>query len=374
MDMKKITAFAMLVLMVIPSLTMTVGADNGDGAGLAGAIERAQTYLGKVRDLADNMNEEYNDEIQGYLDEIYELLGRYEGEEPEILYEMGKKGSATAELSDVETHSGTSSVHLKTTGEMNSNPPSGPGDEARIVILMPEGFTLGDLKTLSWWEYLVTGYPPHVDVYLELGENDDSLCFEYANNGHIGEAPMPYGALTGEWYKTFNDDNLGPAQIHDSAYAWPNAGPPGPGTGEDFELHTLADWKEGITYTVYGVTRTINSSCIVTKLEIEVDNWVVQTEAYVDDIKINKDIYDFEEENGDLGAEAFLEQASECYDAGDFKSAARNLSAARNILGRINGLLRSMAKAHKVTRTEKFNRRIQGIRDKIERPKGPNKK
>jgi len=29
-------------------------------------------------------------------------------------------------------------------------------------------------------------------------------------------------------------------------------------------------------------------------LEIEVDNWVVQTEAFVDDVEINGVVYDFE--------------------------------------------------------------------------------
>ncbi|GAI79225.1 unnamed protein product, partial [marine sediment metagenome] len=53
MDLKKITALVMLVLLALPSLTMVVMADDpDDGAGMAGAIERARIYLGKVRTSA----------------------------------------------------------------------------------------------------------------------------------------------------------------------------------------------------------------------------------------------------------------------------------------------------------------------------------
>ena len=357
MRIRKIVALAMLAILALPSMTMAMGDDEptDDGTGLACAIERARIYLDKVRTLADKLAIEYEDNeiIQGYLNEIYDLLDHDGEEDPEILFKMGTRGEATAKLSEVISHSGTHSAHLETTGT------PGDGDEARIVIPMSEGFTLGDLETLSWWEYLVTGYPPHVDIYLELGEHDDSLNFEYAYNDVAQRYPgdgMPYGALMDDWYETFSDDGKGPAKVDDDTLAWPNSGSPGP--PGSIELHTLAEWKGGITYTT-DFTRTIDADSIVTKLEIEVDNWVVQTEAYVDDIEIDGVTHDFEEEPEGLGAEDFLDRASAYLDEGDFNSAARSLASARNILGRVKGLLTSVVKAHKAIRTERFMEQVR---------------
>ncbi len=365
MDLKKILALVMVALMALPSLTMTVGAD--DGAGMAGAIERAHLYLDKVRASADNLADEYpdNEIIQGYYNQIYELLGQGGEEGPEFTLGAGTFG--TAESSDVTSHSGDYSVHLETTGT------PGDGDEARIVIPMPEGFTLGELETLSWWENLTTGYPPHVDVFLNFtgdSDPDDVLVFEYAYNNmtHYDEAPAPYGALTGSWYRTFSDDGNGPTRITNSSVAWLNSGSPGP---DAWVNHTLADWKDGITVAA----GTIDADSIVIRLEIEVDNWIVQTEAYVDDIVIDGvGVYDFEEKLETLGAEGLLNQASVSLGEGQFNSTARYLASARNILGRVNGLLTSMAKAHKVARTDRFMRqlehRIEGLEDKVDRLRG----
>ena len=344
MDLKKILALAMMALMVIPSLTIAVGADTDgepivdseDGADLASAIARARLYLGKVRTLADNIDVDglypENDMIQGYLDEIYDLLGQDGEDDPEILI---------------------------TTGDV------GDGDEDRIVIQMPSGFTLGELETISWSELLVNGYPPHVDVILDMGDGaTDALVFEYAYNyeSHAAETWPTYDALTGAWYQTFSDDGNGPSVITDTSNAWLSSGAPGPLTGAPtFYYHTLEEWKspghEGVS-----------SDTPVLRLEIEVDNWIAQTEAHIDNIKINGVTNDY------FGAEGFLDQASMYFGEDDFNLAARNLAAARNILGRVKGLLTRIAKAHKVTRTERFmeqvRRRIEGIEAKVERLRG----
>jgi parallel beta-helix repeat protein len=193
-----------------------------------------------------------------------------------------KNSDSTAEWSTSEFKTGSYSVHLDT-----GTTTAGDGDEARIVIVMPNGTSLNDIVSISWWEYLVAGYPPHVDVKVDTDGNgtaDDALVFEYAYNGeshYTDEAPMPYGALTGAWYQTFSDDGNGPSVINDTASAWLSSGPPGPLGDPGFIYGTLADWKAG---TVDG---SINGNTAVTALEIEVDNWVVNTEAYVDDIAIN---------------------------------------------------------------------------------------
>jgi len=203
-------------------------------------------------------------------------------------FELGGKaeGNYVAEWEYTEVHTGSSSVHLATAGDV------GTGNEARIRIdfsTFPEGDrpTLGEIESISWYEYLVEGYPPHIDIYLDIdgdGTADDALVIEYAYNDevHCASGWPTYGAVTGAWYQTFNDDGDGPAEIDDTANAWLNSGPPGPLGGEDFIYGTLAEWKLG---EVVG-GEAIDGDTVVLAFEIEVDNWIAQTEAYVDDIYI----------------------------------------------------------------------------------------
>jgi hypothetical protein len=197
------------------------------------------------------------------------------------------KGVAVADWSDTQAYDGDKSAHLETTGDVGS------GFEARVHIPFCCGdFTLGDLDTISWWEYNVKGYPPHVDVILDTDgdcEADDALVFEYAYNtmDHYAEGPMPYGALTGAWYQTFSDDGYGPATITDTSHAWLSSGPPGPPGGAGFQEGTLADWKAGL--------HGIDEDTKIVAIEIEIDNWVVQSEAFVDNIEINGDLRQLEE-------------------------------------------------------------------------------
>ena len=178
--------------------------------------------------------------------------------------------------------------------------PGGSADEARIVIGLPSGTTLGDIQSISWWEHLVGGYPPHLDIYLDIDgggwggyPGDDILIFEYAYNGlnHYTDGPPSYGALTGTFYQTFNDDGVGPAQVDDTtpptgvAKGWPGSGPAGPPAS--IELHTLAEWQAGVSYTTYSIAKTVDADTPVLWLEIEIDNWITATECYVDDIAIS---------------------------------------------------------------------------------------
>lgn len=55
---------------------------------------------------------------------------------------------------------------------------------------------------------------------------------------------------------------------------------------------TLADWKSGDITRITDPegempTAVITGSAKVIKIEIELDNWVVESEVYVDDIEIN---------------------------------------------------------------------------------------
>jgi len=188
-------------------------------------------------------------------------------------------GNATAEWSTTQAYSGSSSVHLQTTGTLGS------GHEARIRITMSAGTTLDDITSVSWREYLVAGYPPHLDIKIDKdgnGTEDDALVFEYAYNSetHASAGQPTYGALNDAWYQTFSDDGDGPAEITDTANAWLSSGPPGPLGDPSFIYGTLAEWKAGT------ISASANGTTPVIALEIEVDNWIAQTEAYVDSIAI----------------------------------------------------------------------------------------
>ncbi len=46
--------------------------------------------------------------------------------------------------------------------------PDGNGDTDTIVVPVPDGTNLGDIVSISWDEYLVAGYAPHVDIMLDM--------------------------------------------------------------------------------------------------------------------------------------------------------------------------------------------------------------
>jgi len=162
------------------------------------------------------------------------------------------------------------------------------GDEARITIPASSvGITdLDSLTSISWLRYSVSGYAPHVDVIVEVEGGTDALVFEYAYNTTEGdvrsEGQPTYGTVPGAWYSTFDDDEYGVSAIDDTAKAWLNSGPAG---GLDIIRGTLAEWKAGT------VDESVTGSSTVLRFEIEVDNWMAVSEAYVDDIAINGVVY-----------------------------------------------------------------------------------
>lgn len=198
---------------------------------------------------------------------------------PELSADIDEDETAVAELSTAKPYSGDYSYYLYTGDDGLLN-----GTEARITIPMPEGTTLGNIDSISWMEYLEMGYPPHVDIKLLLPDlSTDALVFEYAYNfddHYLGGGWPTYNAETGDWYPTFNDDNDGPSLVDSDAMGWLSSGPAGPYGAANFG--TLQEWKDEITYG----SKTVNQDTIVTAIEIEIDDWLVRTEAYVDDIDI----------------------------------------------------------------------------------------
>jgi len=222
------------------------------------------------------------------------VSGKGKPSEPVEPIELGASwnasDNATAELSDEQAYSGNESVHLWTEGK------EGAGHEARIVIPLPPGTKLGDIQSISWWVYAASGYPPHIDITLDCDtdnvvDSEDMLTAEM-NLNCVG-APKSIATLTGEisynstWLQTFeltSSDNFG--AITDNTIFWVTK----MGSGDqNAPWGTLEEWKSGIVaHDPDGemTTPVIDGDATVVKLEIEVDNWVRQTDAYVDDIEI----------------------------------------------------------------------------------------
>jgi len=203
-----------------------------------------------------------------------------------VSYIVEQSGDGSATWSTTQIHSGSDSLYIDT-GPMGV--PTGWG---KIAFMMPEGTTLGDIDTMSWYYFLEVGYPPHVDIYLDHdldGTVDDCLTFEYANNCENPTVPPTYGAMTGDWYATFSDDGTGLAVVDDSAIAWPHI-------GGNLELHTLADWKAG---TPPG---DIDANTPVIQLQFQMHADLIQSKAYIDDVEINGVTYDLESSGIDMTA------------------------------------------------------------------------
>ena len=207
-------------------------------------------------------------------------------------------GAGTAEWSTAQAKTGSYSAHLDSVAAPSA------GDEARVVIPLPSGTTLGDIDSISWWVYAVTGYPPHVDITLHVDEDgvvdpEDMLTAEM-NLNYTGapstiaelEAVYPYGTA---WLQTFEltpDDGFD--SVNDTTELWVTKLGAG---NQDAPSGTLAQWKAGIVASDpfdEMPTPLIDATAPVVKLEIEVDSWVVRSEAYLDDVTINGVTYDLE--------------------------------------------------------------------------------
>jgi len=195
--------------------------------------------------------------------------------------------NATAELSTEKARRGKDSVHLQTTGT------EGDGDEARIVIPLPDGTTLGQIDSISWWTYLVEGYIPHVDLELDLDADSNS-----ENDRLVAEAAHQNDNDTTTWDTSYRGEDVSWIQTFEGASgvytSWANwlTGSPSPVTSVNdttamwmfaaddatYRLDTLANFKSGIG--------DVDASTVVLAIEVEIDNWVLQSEAYVDDIEI----------------------------------------------------------------------------------------
>ena len=187
------------------------------------------------------------------------------------------RGDGSAALSTLHEISGVNSARLYSpfiTGDTN---------EGRVRIEFPNGLTLANLNSISWMQYVESGYASHVDVFYDNtadGVADDTLVFEYAKVDPADcddAADYPTGAVN-----TFDDKGI----VDVDAYAWLSSGPSGPcGDAGTFDANhkSLADWKLALP------------TADVIAIEIEVDGWIGESEAFIDDVTINGELVeDFE--------------------------------------------------------------------------------
>lgn len=123
-----------------------------------------------------------------------------------------------------------------------------------------DGMALSNFNSMSWDTNVIDGYVSHVDLILDNGE---SLTIEYATFDSDCNAPSSYPE--GEY--TF--------EITSNTYAWESI--PGPCGDSAFENqhNTLTEWKA--TYPTANITR----------IEMEIDNWISASNSEVSNIVIN---------------------------------------------------------------------------------------
>jgi len=229
------------------------------------------------------------------------------------------------------THSGVWGIHMTAPGHAtwNGDLVLGEGvNEGRISLMLASGTTLGDIESISWWVNTTSGYPPHVDLILDLDEDgvfdggkkdivtggtlsgdDDVLVAEFAYQPYVGPGyeyvspGIPYGhydpGLQGSnynpaydiWVKTFQNNTAekGTKQFNNDTICWLYSGLPGPYAGGYFG--TLADFKEGTVQVIGDVDYApVSKTTLVLEIQIEVDNWIDTSEAYIDDIALNGEL------------------------------------------------------------------------------------
>jgi hypothetical protein len=194
----------------------------------------------------------------------------------------------TAEYSETGC-CGSDCVHLAT-GDYEEG--QGTADEGRIVIYMPTNTTLGEIESISWTVKTTDGYPPHLDMFLETTDEDQSvITAEISYNNAEGiewdeglESHIGYNACLQTFELTSGEEN-GYSSINDSTMFWVTR----MGSGNDnAPSSTLGEWKAGTAPTSDPdselATTEINGDTVIERIEIEVDNWIETSEAYVGNI------------------------------------------------------------------------------------------
>ena len=255
-----------------------------------------------------------------------------------------------AEWSCAQQHSGSSSVKMKAPGKCDWNNWAGTYADALIQIPLAgttlEGLTLDGIEAMSWWNYLVSGYPPALRIKLDVdgdGSSDYHLVGEFAYQewdapGFACTVVTPWVPYThykpgleatndfyyptyNTWMQTFHttDDVSGarPADtvtttVHGDTIFWTMvvggvygtdwcSAPYSTGVGAASYFATLDNYKTAEVSNLGGTnTLPILGDAEVLMLEFAITNEIGLTEApaghevYFDDIVINSTTYDLE--------------------------------------------------------------------------------
>jgi len=222
---------------------------------------------------------------------------------------LTKLNSGVSEWSKDYAFEGVWSVHLKAPGKATKVEEV---NEGRIGLRLAAGTTLEDIASIKWWVRAISGYPPHVDLLLDMDENgvsDNTLVAEFAYQPHVGPGyayvspGKPYGhydpGLGGTyynptynaWLETFqkNSGEAGTTLVSDDTVFWLASGLSGPYAGGYFGK--LEDFKDGDVEVIGGTQHApVNEHTIVIEIQIEVDNWLGPSEAYVDKVLLNNEL------------------------------------------------------------------------------------
>lgn len=213
------------------------------------------------------------------------------GPTPMFQVSLGAEGGGSALLNSTTVQSDSFSI------ELDSGSGSA-GDEGRIVLIPLKPISLNQITSIVWAIYANIGYPAHVDITFDCDQDgvvdpEDMLTAEMAYNcvGTPWDIVPLCSSMTYPtgWLQTFeltSGDGFG--AVTDSTMLWVTK----MGAGDDdAPWDTLANWKTGLMTNNPGgdslTAGVINGSVIITKIEIEVDNWMVNSIAYIDDIYIN---------------------------------------------------------------------------------------
>lgn len=216
--------------------------------------------------------------------------GNGEKETLSAALETSENGALIELVSDPDpVYSGNESIRMVTTGTVGLD-----GNEARIVISVPEGTALDDIDSISWWVWTITGYPPHVDIVLDVNDDTllddvDMLTAEMAYNNFVDlELDGGLAPTLEQWLQTFElSAGDGYGEVNNDTMLWITKMGAG---NDDAPWGTLAQWKDGIVSADPEpdglLDDIITGEAKVLRIEIEIDNWVLQTEAFVDVIVI----------------------------------------------------------------------------------------
>ena len=245
--------------------------------------------------------------------------------------DLSSDGLGTSEWSTTESYSGGYAIHLTAPGKASWDGDENKGvgvNEGRLSIRLAPGTKLSDIESLSWRVRTEAGYPPHVDLLLDMdgdgdcdskkdlvtgeviaGNDDDALVAEFAYQEYVGSGyeyvgpgdPYShydkdlqdtfYDPIYDAWVRTFQGDpsETESLRLDNDTVCWLYSGLPGPypkgffGTLEAFRLGTVE---------VIGDTTpaSVDDDTIVLEMQIEVDNWLGPADAYIDVIVLNGEV------------------------------------------------------------------------------------